>query len=147
MTGRREGLKLELVFETPESTPFLSSSLYLSSRRKNKVEGASSDVAYIGDRAGNFQPLRAASTHMLFSCDRQTVGSKVLSSVPSVLAGGTVPFMGKLLKRFFMQSDQQNMRVSSSQISPSPLRSNFLLTFPLKSHVPSALRNNQSYWF
>ena len=57
MTGKREDLKLEWVFETLESTPFLSSSLYFSSQRRNKVKDTSSHVAYIGDRAGNFQSL------------------------------------------------------------------------------------------
>lgn len=51
------------------------------------------------------------------------------------------------MKILLIQSDQQNTEVSSWQISQSPLCLTFLLTFPLKSHVPFALRNKESYLF
>lgn len=58
-----------------------------------------------------------------------------------------LPFTLKLFKMFLKQSDQQSTKVSACQISPSPLCLNFLLTFLLKSHVPFALRNSESYLF
>lgn len=87
------------------------------------------------------------STKVLFSSHWQTVHLKALcfSTLDVGLEKKETAFYIKALENVSHTSYQQNTKVSSCQMSPSPLCLNFLLTFLLKSRVPFALRKNESY--
>lgn len=145
MIGRIEDLKLEWVFETIVSSllPILIPLFFMLEEEQGQEQ------QQLCDFPGHICHSRARSTKELFSYNWQNVDWKTLRFCAPDVGWGK-----KKNASYIDAFEKISYTIRSTQckslfrpIAKTALYLNFLLTSLLKSHVPFALRNNESYLF
>lgn len=144
MIGRIEDLKLEWVFETIVSTllPILIPLFFMLEEEQGQEQ------QQLCDFPGHICHPSARSTKELFSYNRQKVDLKTLRfCAPDVGWGKKKCLLYRQFEKISYTIRSTECKSVFRPIAKTALYLNFLLTSLLKSHVPFALRNNESYLF